>query len=50
MLLVSLTFWKEMSCFIHCAPVAGESGWMKKRLGICGSAFPATCHSDPVHL
>lgn len=25
-LLVSLSFWKETSCRIQCAPVAGESG------------------------
>ena len=27
-LLVIFSFWKEMICFSHTAPVAGESGWM----------------------
>ena len=50
LLFVSLTFWNEISCFIHCAPVAGESGCMKSFEGSWGSALPATFHSLPVNL
>ena len=40
MLLVSLHLWKEMlGRFIHCSPVAGESGWIIDRGGSSGSAF-----------
>ena len=28
----------------HCSPVVGLSGWMYIRLGISGSALPATIH------
>ena len=44
MLLVSLSLWKETTLFIHCSPVAGESGWMYILLGISGSALPETIH------
>lgn len=42
MLLVSFSLWKLTTLDIHCWPVAGLSGWMYMRLGISGSAFPAT--------
>lgn len=41
-LLVSLSFWKETSCLIQWAPVAGESGCTYSRPGMAGSAFPVT--------
>lgn len=41
-LLVSLSFWKETSCRIQCAPVAGESGCTYRRPGMAGSALPVT--------
>lgn len=41
-LLVSFSFWKDTSCRIQCAPVAGESGCTYSRPGMAGSAFPAT--------
>ena len=42
MLLVNFNLWKDTDFCIHCSPVLGESGWMYIRLGISGSAFPAT--------
>ena len=50
LLLVSLTFWNEMSDFIHWDPFEGESGCIKSLDGICGSAFPAIIHSVPLYL
>ncbi|GBP84105.1 hypothetical protein EVAR_63243_1 [Eumeta japonica] len=44
MLLVSFNLWKETTFCIHCSPVDGESGCMYMRLGISGSALPATIH------
>lgn len=44
MLLVSFSLWNDTTFCIHCSPVDGESGWMYIRLGISGSAFPATIH------
>ena len=41
-LFVSFSFWKETSCRIQWAPVAGESGCTYSRPGMAGSAFPAT--------
>jgi len=41
-LLVSLSLSNEMICFIHWAPLAGESGCTWMRPGMCGSGFPAT--------
>lgn len=41
-LLVSFNLSKETTCFIHCAPVAGLSGWTWILGGDTGSAFPAT--------
>ena len=37
-----MSFWKETSCRIQCAPVAGESGCTYRRPGMAGSAFPVT--------
>lgn len=39
---MSLSFWKETSCRIQCAPVAGESGCTYRRPGMAGSALPVT--------
>ena len=44
MLLVSFNLWKETIFCSHCSPEAGESGWTYSRLGISGSALPATVH------
>lgn len=41
-LFVNLSFWKDTSCRIQCAPVAGESGWTYSLPGMAGSAFPVT--------
>lgn len=41
-LLVNFNFWKDTSCRIQCAPVAGESEWTYSLPGIAGSAFPVT--------
>lgn len=41
-LLVSLSFWKDTSCLIQWAPVAGESGCTYRRPGMAGSALPVT--------
>lgn len=53
-LLVSFSFWKDTSCLIQWAPVAGESGWTYSRPGIAGSALPVTDlsakHKTHVHL
>ena len=46
MLFVSFSLWKFTTLDIHCSPVAGLSGWMYIRLGISGSAFPATIHRE----
>ena len=40
LLFVSLSLWNVTGCFIQCAPLAGESGWMYRRPGMCGSALP----------
>lgn len=37
---MSLSFWKETSWRLQCAPVAGESGWTYSLPGMAGSAFP----------
>lgn len=39
-----------MICFIHCAPVAGESGCIYSLPGWAGSAFPLTIHSESWNL
>lgn len=46
MLLVSLSLLKLTTRDIHCSPVAGLSGWMYMRLGVSGSAFPATIQRE----
>lgn len=46
MLLVSFSLWKATGLAIHCSPVAGLSGWMYMRLGISGSALPATIQRE----
>ena len=46
MLLVSFSLWKLTTLDIHCSPGAGLSGWMYMRLGISGSAFPATIQRE----
>lgn len=45
-LLVSLSLSKETICRIHCAPLAGESGWKWTRPGAAGSARPATSQDE----
>lgn len=46
MLLVSFSLRKLTTLDIHCSPVAGLSGWMYMRLGISGSALPATIQRE----
>lgn len=43
-LFVNFSLWNETTFCIHCSPVDGESGWIYIRLGISGSALPATIH------
>lgn len=45
-LFVNFIFWNDTTCLIHCEPVPGESGWIKILVGIRGSAFPVTDHSE----
>ena len=45
-LLVSLSASKETVCFIHWAPLAGESGWKCILPGVATSARPATSHDE----
>ena len=41
-LFVNLSLSKDTTCFIHWAPLAGESGWTWILGGELGSALPAT--------
>ena len=43
--LVSLSLSKDTICFIHCVPLAGESGCTWIRPGMCGSALPKIRHN-----
>lgn len=43
---MSLSLSKETICRIHCAPLAGESGWKWTRPGAAGSARPATSQDE----
>jgi len=48
-LLVNLSLSNDTTCFNHCPPDAGESGWMWTLGGDIGSDFPATTQLELYH-
>lgn len=49
-LLVNFSLSNETTCFNHCPPDAGESGWICTLGGDIGSDFPATTQLELYNL